>query len=145
MIKGKITEYKEFENKNNKIFRALKWLMENKNLPEGTYEIEGKEIYAIVQSYSTREYDETKWEAHKKYTDIQYIEKGYEKIGVGKIENMIPNTDYINEKDIQFFNGRGNLVDMSEGDYLILFPQDLHMPCIGDGTKVKKIVVKVSV
>jgi len=144
MIKGNLNDTIEFKE-NIKIKKALEWLKSNKGLDTGVYEIDGKDIYAIVQSYNTKFYDSKKWEVHKKYIDIQFIEEGYEKIGVGNFKDMKEETEYNLENDIQFFEGIGEFVDMQKNDWLILFTDDLHMPCIGEGNRVKKIVIKVSV
>lgn len=54
----------------------------NKNkLDDGTYEIDGKRVFAMVQSYRTKQQTpEMMFEAHKKYIDLQYIINGIEKI-----------------------------------------------------------------
>jgi len=130
---------------NKKIEKAIEWLKENKESEDGVYEIEGKIVYAIVQSYNTRNKDNVKWEAHRKYIDIQFILKGTEKIGISNIEKMKANEQYQEEKDIQFFDGEGEYYDIKKGEYMIIYPDDIHMPSIGNGNFVKKIVVKVSV
>lgn len=53
-------------------------------LPEGITEIDGKEIFANVQEYSTMPWEECPFEAHDKYFDIQYVVSGKEMFGYVK-------------------------------------------------------------
>ena len=48
----------------------------------GKYEVDGTELYYMLQCYQSKEQND-KPEAHKKYIDIQYIVEGEEQIGVG--------------------------------------------------------------
>ena len=42
-----------------------------KSNPEpGKYELKGDDLFAVVQAYETAE--DSKWEAHRKYIDIQF-------------------------------------------------------------------------
>lgn len=47
---------------------------------DGTYEIDGDKVFAIISSYRTKpQTPEMMFEAHKKYMDVQYIVTGIEK------------------------------------------------------------------
>ena len=90
MIKNSLKYTKNYYNLSSKIEEALKYL-ENNNLKDfanGKYEILGDEIYVNVQDYHTKPLSEGKWEAHRKYIDIQFMIEGEEKIGVGEIQNF---------------------------------------------------------
>ena len=115
------------------------------NLSNGKYEIDGENIFVSVQDYTSKLPEEGKFEAHKKYADIQYIIKGEEKIGFGNIKNFKPSTFYDEKNDIIFLEGHGDFVKLSKGKFAVFMPQDAHMPCICTGTPeyVKKAVVKV--
>ena len=105
-----------------------------KNLENGKYQIEGDDIFVSVQDYTTKPQEQGKFEAHKKYADIQFIIKGEEKLGFGDEKN-----------DIIFLEGDGDFVNAKEGDFVIFMPEDAHMPCIAQNepSYVKKAVVKV--
>lgn len=134
-------------NKNfGKAFNFLK----NSNLSKmenGRYEIDGDDVFAIVQSYETKEMDDGKWEAHKKYIDIQYMVEGKELMGFADAKNLTVSQDYNEEKDILFFKGEGNFVTAVPKYFTIFFPNDAHMPGMTEETisNVKKVVVKVKV
>lgn len=144
MIRGKVSDTKKYEN--IRINKAIEWLKSvSKNIEKGIYEIEGKEIYAIVQNYNSKKYEELKWEGHRKYIDIQYILSGKESMGYSNIKNMNEICEYNEEGDYQFFSGNGEIEEVNEGEFVIFAPEDIHMPCIGDGSFVTKIVVMVRV
>ena len=103
------------------------------------------DIFALVSEYETKMPDDTKWEAHKKYIDIQLLISGEEKIGVASPNGMIVNQPYSTEKDIEFYDGKGDYVILRPGNFAVLFPSDAHLPgvAVQDSVKVKKVVIKV--
>ena len=111
----------------------------------GTYEIEDREIYAIVSEYNSKNVEDAKWESHKKYADIQFVLKGVEKMGHAPLKDMEVVENYNPDKDITILKGAGNYVTVNAGTFVIFFPQDAHQPSVSvDGSKpVKKVVVKV--
>jgi len=151
MIKNSLKYTKNYYNLSSKIEEALKYL-ENHNLKDftnGKYEILGDDIYVNVQDYQTKPLSEGKWEAHRKYIDIQFMIEGEEKIGVGEIQNFQTSKEYDEVCDVEFLttNEPAQFIQMNKNDYLILYPYDVHMPQINfkDSAYVKKAVVKVKV
>ena len=114
----------------------------------GKYELEGG-TYVSVQEYTTKARSEAKYEAHKKFIDIQLILSGRELIAVTPIEKMEIKDEYNEAKDVMFFQHNDECTDyvLEAGDFLILYPQDVHMPgvCVNERSLVRKIVVKVPV
>ena len=118
------------------------------NMNVGKYELLGKEVFVIVSEYNTKVASEVKWEAHKTYADIQFVIKGSEKMGFSSIDKMTKVTEPYNaEKDIEFYEGEGNYVDVNAGEVCFFFPHDVHRPSmeIGGSKPVKKVIVKVMV
>ncbi len=114
------------------------------NIPCGNYEILGKEVFAIVQEYMTKEMGDL--EAHKVYADIQFLIKGEEKIGFSKLADVTAEkVPYNKEKDISFFSGKKSDLLLRQGDFTVFFPQDAHAPslAIDDSCYVKKVVIKI--
>ena len=127
---------------------ALEYISETdfSAIEPGRYELDGSDIFALVQTYDTIPKENGKWECHKKYIDIQYIAEGVEQIGCNNIGKMKITTEYIPEKDISFLSGKGDFITFSKGSYGIFFPEDAHMPKIAINNvsgAVKKVVVKV--
>jgi biofilm protein TabA len=115
----------------------------------GRYEIQGSDIYALVQDYQTAPKQEKRPEAHRRYIDIQYIVEGTEVMGYG-LENAVNPVaeDRLAEKDVINLSSVKDEMDLilTPGMYAVLFPSDVHRPgCqYGAGGPVKKVVVKVA-
>lgn len=131
------------------IQKALDWLKNNdlEHMENGTYEIQGKDIYAMVQELTTKPFEERRAEKHDVYTDIQYIISGRERMGYTPYtgaEEILENPE---GKDACFYtNLEGeNFVDVTPGCYCIFFSNDIHRPgaAAGEPAAVKKVVVKV--
>jgi len=132
---------------NNRFRKAFDYLRSNdfNNIEPGKYEIDGEDIYAIVQQYDTKPMSSGKWEAHKKYIDIQFMVSGKEKMGYSHKNKMIVTHEYNSDKDALYLKGEGNFLVAEAGYFAIFFPTDVHMPCIAINlsTPVKKVVIKV--
>ena len=113
----------------------------------GTYEIDGRKIYVMVQQYDTKTKEKGRWEAHRKYIDVQYVHKGEERFGYSNLLDLRAGA-YDEAKDFLSLQGEenGDFFVVREGAFVILFPQDGHMPGIAvtSPRPVKKFVVKVA-
>lgn len=118
-----------------------------KNLENGKYEIDGKNVYANVMEYDTLPWEEASYEAHKDYTDIQYIIEGSEVMTYAPVDQLTASGPYNEAKDvIKFDNSVAGLrVAVHGGEFMIFNPWDGHKPKAADGepSHVKKIVVKI--
>jgi YhcH/YjgK/YiaL family protein len=114
-------------------------------LEAGRYDIEGKDIFALVSEYDSKAHQDCRLEAHQTYADIQYIVSGREAIGFTTLKNQVVTAVYNPEKDIVFFSGETSPLILETGMFAVFFPQDIHRPCMQtDGPeKVKKVVIKV--
>jgi YhcH/YjgK/YiaL family protein len=149
MIVDHIRNAQAYAKLGERVAAGLKYLTETNfaGMPNGKVEIRGKEIYAIVNQYETKPQDQGKWEAHRRYIDIQYVVGGCEKVGFGDVADMKIAQDYNAEKDCAFYSGKGDFVSLSPGLFAIFLPHDAHMPGVTHGapSKVTKVVVKVAV
>ena len=118
-----------------------------KTLENGKYEIDGKNVYANVMEYDTIPWEEASYEAHKDYTDIQYIIEGREVMTYAPVDQLTASAPYNEEKDvIKFDNSVAGLrAAVHGGEFMIFNPWDGHKPKAADGmpSHVKKIVVKI--
>ena len=114
-------------------------------LETGRHDIEGDQLFAMVQEYHTKPLEKGRWEAHRRYWDIQYVVKGTEQIHYANIGHLSPG-EYDAEKDFLGLEGSGDKVTLREGMFAILSPQDAHMPGMAQGESVamNKVVVKVA-
>jgi YhcH/YjgK/YiaL family protein len=127
---------------------ALRYLQETNlvTLPPGDYEIDGKSVYAIIRESVTKPLDHGVWEGHRKYIDIHFVIEGAEQIGYAPIDSMKPG-EYDSEKDFLPLKGDGTFFYAIPGTFIIMFPQDAHLPGIAlDIPKpFKKAVMKIAV
>ena len=56
-------------------------------LPAGRHEIDNS-MYVLVQEYTTKTKEEGKWEAHRRYIDLQYVVQGAEGMGYTNIHHL---------------------------------------------------------
>lgn len=112
----------------------------------GRYEI-GSKCYAIVQDYVTGPSEEKRWEAHRKYIDVQFVADGAELMGYADLAALRVLEDYDEAEDIAWLSGDGGFLAMRKGVFMILFPEDAHMPRVEvvESSAVRKVVVKVPV
>lgn len=115
------------------------------SLPKGKYNIDGDNVVASVTRDSTKNYDKTNWESHRKYIDIQCIISGEEKMGIWPVAAATVTQEYDEKRDIAHYTAKGKFYIGVPGDFFIFFPSDAHRPNITPGgNKVeKKIVIKV--
>lgn len=116
------------------------------SLENGSYEIEGKDIFVNIASYTSMTREERNfWEAHKEYVDVHYIIAGEEIIDV-KLLDHVKTGEYKEESDFLAIEARGgSAVHMHEKDVLILYPEEAHQTAVRveEPTFVKKAIFKV--
>jgi biofilm protein TabA len=118
---------------------------------DGRVEIDGDTVYALVQSYDTVPAgDPVRFEAHKKYIDVQYVASGEEVIGWAPTAGMTETVAYNASNDAWLGTVPAQSmtpVRLSAGQGAILYPSDGHAPRLmaGKPSKVKKFVIKVAV
>jgi|SRR5690606_3099105 biofilm protein TabA len=115
-------------------------------LEVGNYVISGEELKAVMMDKPGKTAAESleKFECHDKHIDIQILVKGEEQIGwKPRIECKVPKGAYNPEKDVLFYNDEPDMYfKLMPGQFVILFPEDVHAPMIGEGN-IKKLVIKV--
>lgn len=120
--------------------------------PDGRFEIMGDDAFGFVASYNTRERADGICETHIRKIDIQMCLKGSERIEWTPKGTLPVKNEYDPEKDAAFYIQPDvplpGGVDMKPGYFMILWPEDAHMPALRptDGTEsVRKLVVKLNV
>ena len=127
--------------------KAFEYIRQNDlaNAADGKSDI-ADGLKAIISNApgKTKETSLAKFECHNKNIDIQLCIKGVETIGWKPREKCItPNGNYNDEKDVQFYHDAPDaFFQLTDGQFAIFFPEDVHAPMIGEGT-IKKLVIKV--
>ena len=132
-----------------RVYTALEFLKNTdfNTMELGRYELDGDNIFCMVQSYDT-DPQKTIAEAHKKYIDIQFMVKGEELIGVAPIGFDEKETEAKPENDVWFYECKTEQITLIENSFMVLYPNDLHCPGVATNNKsmtCKKVVVKVKV
>ena len=110
----------------------------------GRYELEKDRIFVNVNDLCTHEILPGKLEYHEQYADIQLTAAGCEKVLCGALGGA-ETTPFSEEKDCGFKKllKTDFTAELYPGVFLLLFPGEGHMPDVGDGNPVRKVVVKV--
>lgn len=131
--------------------KAFVFLRENdlKVIEPKRYDLDGDNLYVMVSEYKTKNPEDAKFEAHKKYIDLQYVASGVELIGIAHIASMDSVIqDYDDTKDILFFTVKDSkTVPALNSGFFIFFPEDAHSPGMKheSNSSVRKIVVKLKI
>ncbi|MBQ3573317.1 MAG: YhcH/YjgK/YiaL family protein [Clostridia bacterium] len=140
-----------FENITNykgagRVYTALEFAAKTDflSMPLGKYELDGKNIFYMVQEYDTKPFANVA-EAHDKYIDIQFIVSGEEIIGYAprccdkKLLEEHPEDDY------SLFECKVEFLELFKGNFMVFYPNDIHSPGIMKNAPVpcKKVVFKI--
>jgi YhcH/YjgK/YiaL family protein len=148
MIVDEIKNAEQYYGLGSRIEAALRYLAQTdfSQVEPDRYDIDGDDVYALVQEYDSKPKSEGFWEAHHQYLDVQYVAAGTEHMGYRPVEGMQAG-EYNKDNDFYKLEGDGEFYTLRAGYFTILKPQDAHMPgmAIAAPQAVKKVVVKVRV
>jgi YhcH/YjgK/YiaL family protein len=129
--------------------KAFDYINQNNvaTLADGIYETpEGLKVIVNTGMGKTAEASLAKFECHDKNIDIQLCVKGLETMAWKPREKCLtPNGEYNPDKDVRFFSDAPDMsIQLTDGQFAVFFPEDVHAPMIGDG-EIKKVVIKVKI
>lgn len=148
MIVGTLDHSEQYYVLGERIKQALEFLKTHdiREMEDGRYAIDGtalsksslldlsaKEkqgIFVLVQRYETRTIDDTWFEGHKKFLDLHYVAEGCEYFCYTPLARAgKPVTEYDEVEDDFLYNrDYETAVLMKPGDFVIVYPEDVHMP-----------------
>ena len=149
MIHDRIETANRYKTLSDSFTRAFEMLQQGdiSNKEDGRYEVDGDRLFYMVQNYVTKPVGDCRFEAHRRYADIQAVFAGREAMGYTQPRGLEVQTPYDGTKDIIFFAVPDNymMLQLTAGDFVVLFPGEGHMPqCQREGPmKIRKIVFKV--
>ena len=118
-------------------------------LPLGRTTVDGDDVFALVSEGQSKPVSEARFEAHRRYIDVQCAIEGQEAIGYAPLADLKTSEAYDDKKDIEFFSSPSTYssVALKAGRFAVFGPQDGHQPGAHlDGPHaIRKVVVKVSV
>lgn len=130
--------------------KAFAWIQaQNLQAAEpGKFNVDGDNLKAIfnIGSGKTAAESTSKFECHNTHIDIQVCISGTETIGWKPREKcLLAKGDYDGEKDVQLFADVPDMFfQLTAGQFVVLFPEDVHAPMIGEGN-IRKLVMKVRI
>lgn len=152
MILDTMENAKQYQGLNPNIDRVLQEMQAYTpdNYPGGRVELDGSNLFMLLNSYETHGLDTAFTEAHRQYIDVFYMVEGEEIIYVkptAQLKNVT--AEYSAEKDCLLADVDEDMIPvrLTAGSFVILFPQDAHAPAChpGNPCKVKKIIGKVCI
>lgn len=126
------------------VFEGLAALSENSD--KKRYDVDGEKAFYNFSEYTNKPVDECKFEAHRRYIDIQYVVSGHEHIDVCDAERLEVTEDFEDGGDIAFYGDTAdfNVADLHAGDFVILFPGEAHRPLVAPNAKPVKTAKAVA-
>ena len=148
MIVDKIENAELYKGLSDGIAKGLE-LIKDASVAEqenGRYEVDGDNLFYMIQRYPTKNKADALFEAHKNYIDIQAIIDGEETIGYALTETLEVvqpyKPDVMKCADPDIFTE----VKLAKGMFAIFYPDDAHKPCYdfhAGKSNVHKLVVKI--
>jgi len=148
MIADKIDKTGLYTNLSQRLAKGLA-VLEDPSLAkkqDGRYEVDGNEIFYMIQRYTTKKKSDARFEAHRNYIDIQAILQGSETIGWAPTDQLEVTQPY--KPDVMFLKSPEQFSELylPAGTFAVFNPSDAHMPCYhASPSEVTKVVVKVRV
>jgi YhcH/YjgK/YiaL family protein len=119
-----------------------------RTVPDGRMEVDGDRLYASVATYETGSREDRRFEAHRKYIDVQVLLEGEEFIDVSLDRDLPTSEAYDEKRDVMFMGPPQQFTSlrMRPGYFAVFYPHDIHRPgCHLQGKqRVRKIVLKVA-
>ena len=111
----------------------------------GRNELQGDKLFVNVQSYDTKPFNGEKLEYHRRYADLQLLLAGKETLYYAPAGTPAT-TPYDEAGDYGFNKVPGDALPLplEVGNFVLLLPEEGHLPGVGDGGTVIKAVVKIS-
>jgi YhcH/YjgK/YiaL family protein len=114
-------------------------------IEKGKYPVDGDNVTVSVTIDTSKDFNKTNWESHRKFVDLQYVINGVELMGLCPVADAKVTSEYNEKKDVANYEAKGKLYPATPAAFFLFFPSDAHRPNItpGGNKPVKKIVIKV--
>lgn len=151
MILDTMTHAKLYRAISTNMATALDWMI-NEQIDDlkapDVITIDDTRVFAQIQAYESLDPSEQRFESHRNYIDIQYVQSGNEAILWTPIETLSVKEEYDPETDNMFYHDAPSTeLRLLPGYFAVFFPRDGHKPrcLLGTREQIGKIVVKVAV
>ncbi len=148
MILDTLSHSASYQQLGSRFAAGLKWLGAfSPATADGRYDIDGDDVFALVQSYDTVPATEKQYESHRVYADIQYVAEGSELIYYAPTVGLRPTMAYNEVKDYLLYSDpvAATPLLLEPGSFAIFYAQDGHKPGCSHkaANRIKKVVIKV--
>lgn len=126
---------------------AFEFLQRARDASAGRYALDNG-VTAIVKEGVASRTAMKEYEAHRRFVDVHCLLGGKERLAICDIELLSLYCPYDEEKDCAIFApAKGNVIDLSPGEFCLCFPRDGHEAVLCDGapSPYRKIVFKLPV
>lgn len=151
MILDRLDNHRLYAQSGTRLTRAFEYLVNefDSAIPDGRVDVLGDDVFALIQTYDTKPLGKCRFEAHRRYIDIQYVVEGGETVGWALFSALTIEQPYDDEKDVMFFEQPVRFVplEVHAGLFALFFPHDAHEPGIRlhGYSSVRKVVMKIRV
>ena len=148
MIAAKKAHAADYRGIHPQLDRALDLLSDPAFLAGVTAEpikLEGDALYVFRCDYDTVPFEETFFESHQKYLDLQAVISGQERADIADPAGL---EQYEHEGDFWAYRGEAEqTVILRPDNFMVVFPGDAHRLkiCVDQPEAVSKIVFKILV
>ena len=114
--------------------------------PPGRISLRGDDLYVNVEHYTTQPAEQRRFEAHRRYLDIQMLSRGEEAIDCVLLPEARETEAYDPQRDVAFYQSEdASRLPLRPGRFALFLPQHVHRPvCQLTGpSDVIKVVAKV--
>ena len=113
------------------IATALEFLAkpETAELPVGRYELDGDNIFVLIQDQTTAPVENKRAESHRNYIDIQYLFTGKEVQGYAPLLPGVTGEEPAGKDNIFYADVENEqFVTLHPGEFTVFFTNDIHRP-----------------
>jgi biofilm protein TabA len=153
MIADTLANAQRYQSLHPGFSEAFTWCREHMHeaIADGRVEINGDALFVMVDTGTTKPAAERRFEAHRRYIDIQVNLRGSEIMEWLPRLGLAIEIDFLPDNDVALFRepaGTRTRLLVEPGHFAIFWPEDAHKPiCSPDGGAVqyRKFVFKVAV
>lgn len=147
MIYDKLANIQRYCGLHPNLDTAIEYIGCSLNVMPEHIDLDGTIVYGNIFTYSTVSENESFFEAHAQYADIQIMREGTERVAVSDV-SVLKVDEAHPERDFWALSGDEEVsINLAPDSFLIVFPGDAHKlkMQIGSPEVVTKSVFKVKV
>ena len=112
----------------------------------GRYELDGDNIFVLIQDQTTASVENKRAESHRNYIDIQYLFTGKEVQGYAPLLPGVTGEEPAGKDNIFYADVENEqFVTLHPGEFTVFFTNDIHRPncTMDEPVNIHKAVVKI--